>query len=187
MTTETLGFFARLALAWRILWSGLLASTAQRALEAGTPEPPAALPPKEEPAEQPAAPQEAAPADISPALQVLTLLQREGRLIDFLNEEVSGFSDAEVGAAARVVHDGCQKVLREYFEVRPVRSETEGAAITLEPGFDAARHRLTGDVKGEPPYRGVLAHAGWEVVDIRLPERKAGIEAQILAPAEVEL
>jgi hypothetical protein len=126
-------------------------------------------------------------AEPEAALQLLSLLQREGRFVDFLEEDVSSFSDAQIGAAARVVHDGCRKALREHLPIEPVRSEDEGAKITLEKGFDASRVRLTGNVTGEAPFRGTLAHRGWKVKEVRLPKMTEGHDATIVAPAEVEV
>jgi hypothetical protein len=120
-------------------------------------------------------------------LLVLSLLQREGRLIDFLQEDVAAFSDAEVGAAARAVHAGCKKVLAAHFTVEPVRKEAEGDAITLAAGFDAGRIRLTGNVAGQPPFRGTLKHHGWVASAVRLPSVSDALDPRILAPAEVEL
>ncbi len=122
-----------------------------------------------------------------PALQLLALLQREGRFVDFIEEDMSSFSDAEIGGAARVVHDGCKKALAEHMPLEPVRTENEGASITLEKGFDASRVRVTGNVTGDPPYRGSLAHRGWRVTEVRLPKMVEGHDAKIIAPAEVEL
>lgn len=121
------------------------------------------------------------------ALQLLALLQREGRFVDFVEEDVSSFGDAQIGAAARVVHEGCRKALREHLPVEPVRSEEEGSKIRLEKGFDAARVRLTGNVTGEPPYVGTLVHRGWRVREVKLPKMTEGHDASIVAPAEVEL
>jgi hypothetical protein len=121
------------------------------------------------------------------ALQLLGVLQREGRLIDFLQEELAGFPDAQVGAAARVVHEGCRKALAEHFEIAPVRSETEGAQITLERGFDASAVRLVGNVVGEAPFTGALTHRGWRALAVRLPRVASGHDLRVLAPAEVEL
>ena len=138
-----------------------------------------------EPAAKPAARlQETGPAA---ALQLLGLLQRDGRFIDFIEEDVAGFSDAEIGAAARVVHEGCRKVMREHFTLESVRGEPEGARLTLEPGFDAASLRLTGNVVGDPPFNGTLTHKGWIAAETRLPKLAVGHNANILAPAEVEL
>jgi hypothetical protein len=121
------------------------------------------------------------------ALQLLALLQREGRFVDFVEEDMSSFSDAEIGGAARVVHDGCKKALKEHFTIEPARSEAEGAKVTLEKGFDASRVRLTGKVAGEPPFTGTIAHRGWRVSEVRLPKMSEGHDASVVAPAEVEL
>ena len=121
------------------------------------------------------------------ALQLLALLQREGRLIDFLEENVSAYSDAEIGGAARVVHEGCHKVLHEYLRLEPARTEAEGARLTLAAGFDAATVRLTGNVVGQPPFTGTLMHRGWRVTEIKLPRLAEGHDVRVLAPAEVEL
>ncbi|RYE94717.1 MAG: DUF2760 domain-containing protein [Oxalobacteraceae bacterium] len=107
---------------------------------------------------RPAAQPEAKPAlrilkESSPdaALQLLGILQRDARLIDFAQEDLSGYSDADIGAAARVVHEGCRKVLREHFMIEPVLRESEGSPIAVSPGFDAAAIRLTGNVVGTAP------------------------------------
>jgi hypothetical protein len=119
------------------------------------------------------------------ALHLLALLQREGRLIDFCEEDLAGFSDAQIGAAARTVHDGCRKALREAFALQPVRAEGEGAQVVLQAGFDPAAVHLTGNVVGSPPFTGVLRHHGWKVAQVRMPGRSG--DASVVAPAEVEL
>jgi Domain of unknown function (DUF2760) len=119
------------------------------------------------------------------ALHLLSLLQREGRLIDFCEEDLAGFSDAQVGAAARTVHDGCRKAVREAFTLVPVRAEPEGSPVTLPPGFDPRAVRLTGNVTGSPPFSGVLRHHGWKAAQIRMPT--ASGDSTVIAPAEVEL
>jgi hypothetical protein len=121
------------------------------------------------------------------ALLLLGLLQKEGRLIDFLQQNVGDFSDQQVGAATRVVHQGCRKVLDEYMTIVPVRAEAEGSRVLLEPGFDPAAMRLTGQVVGEPPFRGTLVHRGWRMAELRLPQVASGHDLTILAAAEVEL
>jgi hypothetical protein len=127
--------------------------------------------------------------ELSPdaALQLLSMLQRDARLIDFAMENLSRYSDADIGAAARVVHEGTRKVIGEHFSIEPVRGETEGSRITLNEGFDAAAIRLTGNVVGKAPFHGSLSHRGWRVVDVRLPMLTPGHDASVLAPAEVEL
>jgi len=121
------------------------------------------------------------------ALQLLGLLQREARLVDFVEEDIAAYSDADVGAAARMVHEGCRKALREHFSLEPVRTEAEGDRITLPAGFDAAAIRLSGNVVGEPPFTGQLTHRGWRVTDTRLPRVSDSHDTSIVAPAEVEL
>ena len=121
------------------------------------------------------------------ALQLLALLQRDARLIDFVGEELDAYDDAQIGAAARVVHEGCAKVLREHFSIVPVRTEAEGSRITLAAGFDAAQLRLTGNVVGQAPFTGSLNHRGWRVTEVRLPRLAERHDARVLAPAEVEL
>jgi hypothetical protein len=121
------------------------------------------------------------------ALQLLTLLQREARLIDFAHENLAAYADADIGAAARVVHEGCARVLKDHFTIAPVRSEAEGARITLAEGFDASSVRLTGNVVGKAPFNGTLSHRGWRATDVRLPQLAKEHDASVLAPAEVEL
>lgn len=121
------------------------------------------------------------------ALQLLSIFQREGRFIDFLEEDVSSFTDAEIGAAARVVHTGCRKAMREHITLKQVRSEAEEARVTLAPGFNASEVRVIGNVIGSPPFTGTLRHRGWRAVDIKLPQLTDGHDAKVLAQAEVEL
>jgi hypothetical protein len=133
------------------------------------------------------APEVPAEKRFAAALALLGMLQREGRLVDFLQEEVAPFSDAEVGAAARVVHEGCRKVVRQYLVLEPVLREAEGARVSVPKGFDAQRIRLTGNVAGEGPYAGSLKHAGWVAKEVRFPTVAESIDPKVLAPAEVEL
>jgi hypothetical protein len=126
-------------------------------------------------------------ASVDSALQLLSLLQREARFIDFTQENVANYSDADIGAAARVVHAGCRKVLQEHVSLEAIRSESEGSRITLNAGFDSHANRLTGNVVGNAPYTGTLAHAGWRASSVNLPQLAPGMDARILAAAEVEL
>jgi hypothetical protein len=127
-----------------------------------------------------------APDGTPQALQLLSLLQREGRLVDFLEQDITSFSDEEVGAAARLVHDGCRKTLRQVVTVTPVRAENEGTNVTI-PDSAGTEVKLIGNVGGTPPYRGTLRHRGWRASAVRLPQMMEGHDAKILAPAEVEL
>jgi hypothetical protein len=137
------------------------------------------------PLPQPAAKLQAAPPDS--ALVLLGLLQKEGRLLDFLQEDVTGYSDQEIGTAARVVHQGCHKILQDYLSITPVRAEAEGSRVTLERGFDPSAVRPIGNVVGEPPFTGSLVHRGWRAGEVRLPKVSGSRDVSILAPAEVEL
>jgi hypothetical protein len=183
---QDLSFATRFWFAWlcffKVLFDGRFAALVWGVRETG------ALPPP--PAPEPAAPKVAPvvkAADSVGALQMLALLQREGRLVDFLQQDIASFSDAEVGAAARVVHEGCRKALRAHAEIAPVIEDAEGSRVQLEAGFDADRVKLVGDVKGRPPYAGVLRHRGWRATKIELPRLVGGHDEHILAPAEVEL
>ena len=120
------------------------------------------------------------------ALQLLALFQREGRLIDFLQQDVTAFPDADIGAAARVVHDGCRKALAAHFEIKPVRGEREGGPVTLDV-LEPNSVKLVGNVSGTAPFRGTLRHRGWRVESLRLPKLVDGHDPHVLAPAEVEL
>jgi len=181
-------FFSRISIAigafFRALSDAEYAARLSRIDEA--PQPVAAPVPAPAPAPAPA-PVTLRVATPDAALQLLSLFQREARLIDFTQENLSAYSDADIGAAARVVHEGCSKVLREHFTIAPVRSEAEGSRIELPEGFDAAAVRLTGNVVGKAPFRGTLSHRGWRASDVRLPKLAEAHDAAILAPAEVEL
>ena len=138
--------------------------------------------------EQPAIPQvqlKAASPDAAP--QLLTLLQQDARFIDFVKEDLSDYSDADIGAAARVVHEGSKKTLDTYFTLDAIRSEDEETRISLPAGFNASEVRLTGNVVGEAPFNGTLVHKGWKVSEAKLPKISEGHDSTIVAPAEVEL
>lgn len=121
------------------------------------------------------------------ALQLLALLQKDARFVDFIKEDISSYSDADVGVAARVVHEGCNKAINEHFSLAVIRNEQEGSEITLPQGFDASAVRLTGNIVGSAPFKGTLLHKGWQVTDIRLAKLTQGHNAKIIAAAEVEL
>jgi hypothetical protein len=140
----------------------------------------------------PAAPAAPAPSPLrqatpDAALQLLALLQRDARLIDFTQEDLASYADADIGAAARIVHEGCRKVLREHFTIVPVRPEAEGSRISLDAGFDAGAVRLTGNVVGSAPFKGSISHRGWRATEVRLPKLASGHDVTVLAQAEVEL
>lgn len=185
-TDQTLPFLHRLWFAWicffRVLFDGAFASRAWEVRE------PHALPPSPSPARLEAAKLEPpAPPTTDAALQLLGLFQREGRLVDFLEQEIVSFSDGEIGAVARVVHEGCRKALREHTALAPIRPEEEGVSVTLQAGFNPAEVKLSGNVQGTAPYKGVLRHRGWRAGGLTLPVPVKGHDPRVIAPAEVEL
>jgi hypothetical protein len=118
--------------------------------------------------------------------QVLAVLQRDGRLIDFLMEDLSGYADAQIGAAVRDVHAGSRQALQRYFTLQPVLDEEEGRPVTLEQNLDASRIKVIGNVTDRSPIRGILRHRGWEVTGLALPPLPTTGHS-IVAPAEVEV
>jgi hypothetical protein len=121
------------------------------------------------------------------ALSLLALLQREGRFVDFVQQDMASFGDDEIGAAARVVQAGCRKALGEHAKIEPVREESEGARVEVPVGYDPSSVKLVGNVKGDPPFEGALVHRGWRAGKLALPEPVTGHDVHVLAPAEVEL
>jgi len=121
------------------------------------------------------------------ALQLLGLLQQEARFVDFIEEDIASFSDSDIGTAARIVHEGCSKVLHKHFDFAPVRKETENSRVTIQSGFDPTEVRLTGNIVGTPPFTGTLVHRGWQVSAIRLPKLADDHNVNVVASAEVEL
>lgn len=120
------------------------------------------------------------------AMQILTLFQRDGRLVDFLMEDITAYADAQVGAAVRDVHAGCAQMLNRYFTLHPILDEEEGSAVTIEHGTDPGRIKVVGNTAGAPPLRGVLRHRGWEAMKIELPPLPV-TGRSVIAPAEVEV
>jgi hypothetical protein len=121
------------------------------------------------------------------ALMLLAALQREGRFIDFVRQDVAGFSDEDIGAAGRVVHAGCRKIIDQFFRFQPASAGPEGGPMTVPAGFDAQRIRLTGNVTGNPPFRGTLKHHGWIITEVKMPEISDALDPRVAAPAEVEV
>jgi hypothetical protein len=120
-------------------------------------------------------------------LRLLGVLQREGRLLDFLVEDIQSYPDEQIGAAVRDIHRQCQAALKEHLVLEPVLPKDEGAAVEVPPGFNPAQIRLTGNVTGQPPFKGTLQHHGWRVKEIKLSAPAEGQDEFILMPAEVEL
>jgi hypothetical protein len=180
MDRNDLGFGQRLGMAFRLVFNVEFARQVQAGLKV--------IETKE--AQPAAAPKPLAPPPEkvhASGLLLLAALQREGRFVDFLRQEVAGFSDEEVGAAARVVHSGCGKILNQYFDLEPASPGSEGTSIAVPQAFDAQKIRLTGNVTGQAPYKGTLKHHGWIAKSIRMPEISESMDPRVIAPAEVEL
>jgi len=128
-----------------------------------------------------------APERFDRAVQMLALLQRDGRLVDFLAENISAYPDAQLGAAVRTIHETCRQALDHYVKLEPVVNSEEEQVVTLQKGFDPAAIKLIGNVAGEPPIRGVLRHRGWRVKEVNLPPLPQGDARMVVAPAEVEI
>lgn len=179
--------FQRIGLAFKcfflVLFAGRLPDNlpakylAGRATGAGAPAPamPAAAP--------------AAPAAPPPdrAVQLLAIFQRDGRLVDFLSENIAAYPDDQVGAAVREVHASCREVLQKYVTLEPVLPGEEGEPATVAAGFDPACVKLVGSVAGQPPFRGVLRHKGWRATRVDLPPLPDQAGRTVIAPAEVEI
>ncbi|WP_433705931.1 DUF2760 domain-containing protein [Paraburkholderia sacchari] len=198
MTEPKISFAGRLSLAFgsffAILGNAELAAGVRRLRDGetlvSTPAPapaPQAAAPAAAPVAKPAPAATIAEASPQSALQLLGLLQRNARFVDFVEEDIANYGDADIGAAARLVHEGCRATLREHFTIRPVRTEAEGSRVTIAEGFDATAIRLTGNVVGAAPYHGTISHRGWRVEDVKLPKLVKSNDAKVLAPAEVEL
>jgi hypothetical protein len=161
--------------AFKILFDGELAASVAKLRAGAKPE---ALP-------APSTPESAPVTNSNEALQLLSLLQREGRFVDFVEQEITTFGDADIGAAARLVHEGCRRALHAHGRIVSVRSEAEGAPLTLERAMPDVK--LVGNVAGSAPYRGVLRHRGWRVEELTLPRSIGAYDPKLVAPAELEL
>jgi Domain of unknown function (DUF2760) len=166
------GDLRRIGTGFRILWRCLGDSRFTEQMEALL-KPPST-------AQQPAKPSGA-------PLRLLSVLQREGRLVDFLLEDIQAYPDAQIGAAVRDIHRQCQAALKEHLALAPVVTQAEGDTMEVPPGFDPSSIRLTGNVAGEPPFRGALRHHGWRVLEIKLAPPPPGQDEFVLMPAEVEV
>src|SRR5579862_9532627 len=89
-------------------------------------------------------------APTGPDLRVLAVLQRDGRLVDFLEEDIDPYTDAQIGAAVRDIHRGCRKSLHEYLTIEPIIAGAEEQSVTVPTDFDPAAVRLVGNVNGSP-------------------------------------
>ena len=131
----------------------------------------------------PAAPSRT-PAD--GALQILTILQRDSRLVDFLMEDIASYSDDQVGVAVRELHDQCRDSLARYVALQPVIDGVEGTPARA-PSGDPHVVRFIGNVPAAPPSGGTLRHKGWRAAKVDLPSLAAKEDTSIIAPAEIEI
>ena len=171
------GVWTRIKLAFAAFFTILFKGRLPVALQTTSVEPPA-----------PTRPEETSDAAMTAAVQVLALLQREGRFVDFAREDLAAYSDAQIGAAARDVHAGCRRVLDRYVSLEAIVQGREGELITVgqDQSIDPASLHLVGNVVGQPPFRGTLLHAGWRVVRVELPPLAASAR-RVVAPAEIEV
>jgi hypothetical protein len=127
------------------------------------------------------------PESFDRAVQMLALLQRDGRLVDFLAEDVAPYPDTQLGAAVRTVHESCRQAIERYVKLEPVITSEEDQPVTVPAGFDPASIKLIGNVAGKPPLRGLLRHRGWRATQVNLPSLPEGTGRSVVAPAEVEI
>lgn len=120
-------------------------------------------------------------------LHLFSLLQREGRLMDFLAEDIAEYSDENIGAAVRSIHETCRKIVDKYIVPQSILTDEEESDITIPPGFDPNAVKLTGNVTGDPPFKGILRHKGWKAGKIEIPTLSGDRDPRIIAPAEVEI
>ncbi len=120
-------------------------------------------------------------------VHLFSVLQREGRLMDFLQQDLSHFEDDQIGAAVRSIHENCTTIVNRYLSLEPVMKQAEGETVEIAAGFDPHAVKLVGNVVGQPPFRGILRHQGWQLRSIALPKLSEVQNPNIIAPAEVEI
>lgn len=120
-------------------------------------------------------------------LHLLSVLQEEGRFLDFLSEDLSSYEDEEIGAAVRSIHKGCLEGLNKYIDLKPLIDEEEDSYMEVPQNFNPDKIKLTGNVVGEPPFKGIVRHRGWKADNINLPDLKKTADASFLIPAEIEV
>ena len=120
------------------------------------------------------------------ALQILAILQRDSRLVDFLMEDIASYSDDQIGAAVRELHDQCRDSIARYVTLQPVIDGVEGT-FAKAPSADPNVVKFIGNVPAKPPSGGTLRHKGWRASKVDLPALAAKQDAAIIAPAEIEI
>ena len=120
-------------------------------------------------------------------VHLFSVLQREGRLMDFFQEDLAKYEDAQIGAAVRSVHENCSKTVKRYLSPEPVMRQGEGETVEIEAGFDRQAIKLVGNVGSQPPFSGIVRHRGWQLRTISLPELSEAQNPNLIAPAEIEI
>ncbi len=120
-------------------------------------------------------------------LHLISVLQRDGRLLDFLAEDLNNYEDHQIGAAVRNIHENCKNIIYKYLKPSAVIDQKEGQEVDIPKNFDINSIKLTGNVGTQPPFHGILRHKGWQVNRLELPLLTPGQNPHILAPAEVEI
>jgi hypothetical protein len=121
------------------------------------------------------------------SIHLMSLLQREGRLLDFFNEDLDNFNNEQIGAAVRKIHADCKSAIQKYIGPKPILDQNEGENVTIEPGFDPSSIKMTGNVSGKPPFKGTLQHRGWRCSKFEMPGLSNVKDPNIISPAEVEI
>ncbi len=120
-------------------------------------------------------------------LSLLSVLQREGRLLDFFDEDLNQYEDEQIGAAVRSIQEDCKKTVTRYIAPKSVLNEQEGDEVVVEPGFDPDSIKLVGNVTGKPPFKGILRHRGWKAGKKEIPKLADILDPSVIVPAEVEV
>ena len=120
-------------------------------------------------------------------LCLLSVLQREGRLLDFFDEDLNLYEDEQIGAAVRSIQEDCKKTITRYIAPKPVLHDEEGDEVIVEPGFDPDSIKLVGNVTGKPPFKGILRHRGWKAGKKEIPKLADVLDPSVIVPAEVEV
>jgi hypothetical protein len=121
---------------------------------------------------------------VSGAIFTLNLLQREGRLIDFLQEDIESFSDAQVGTAVRQIHRECAATLEKYFKLRAISEVAEGQEMSISSSFDPSMIRVTGNTEAGKSV-GIVRHKGWISSEQALPQQVGHRNSCVVCPAEI--
>lgn len=182
-----MGLGKRISYALRCFFSMLLHGQIPQSLAAELGQSPAAVTATSGAAETRGEEIEKRPLEYDRAVQMLALFQREGRLIDFLVEDVAPYPDAQLGAAVRSVHESCRQVVERYLKLEPIIASEEDRPVTVQAGFDPASIKVIGNIKGKPPLQGLLRHRGWRATQVNLPPLPEGAGRSVVAPAEVEI